>query len=229
MNRRRFWGAYDAPEFPLRRQGGICPICPGGLERLLLGYGFKTNAAMKGRENTALVDYAPLCGILILAALMCFCIFLIANGAKRSAAALAQTYFSQVFDKAAQTGTPGEAEAAFSWPIAQRGLLHIAPTLASGQSSSEALVMPDQGDGQRKLALSDRKRIKPIWRDPRRFLDVREAGIRKSRANLYRISGAPSMYISRHLEMTLIALWRRSSQRCKISQREYASVTKLHD
>jgi hypothetical protein len=46
---------------------------------------------------------------------------------------------------------------------------------------------------ERKLALSDRKGIKPIWRDPRRFLDVREAGIRKSRANLYRISGAPSI------------------------------------
>jgi hypothetical protein len=180
-------------------------------------------------RNTALVDYAPLSGILILATLMCFCVFLIANGVKRSAAVLAQTYLSQVSDKAAQTGALREAEAAFSTPIAQRGRLHLAPTLASGQSSGKASIMPGQGDDQRKLALSDRQRIKPIWRDPRRFLDVREADMRKPTANLYQISGAPSMYISRHLKMTLIALWRRSLQPGKISQKQYASVTKLRD
>jgi len=75
----------------------------------------------------------------------------------------------------------------------------------------------------------DELRIKPIWRDPRRFLDVREADMRKPTANLYQISSAPSMYISRHLKMTLIALWRRSLQRGKISQKQYASVTKLRD
>jgi hypothetical protein len=180
-------------------------------------------------RSSALVDYAPLSGILVLAALMCFCVFLIANGVKRSAAALAQTYFAQVSDKAAQAGAPGEAEAAFSPPIAQRGRLHIPPTLASGQSSSEASVIPDQGDGERKLALSDRQRIKSLWKDPRRFLNVREAGMRKPGESLYRISGAPSLHISRHLKMTLIVLRRRSLQRSKISQREYASVTKLHD
>jgi hypothetical protein len=180
-------------------------------------------------RSSALADYAPLSGILVLAALMCFCVFLIANGVKRSAAALAQTYFFQVADKAAQTGTPGEAEAAFSPPIAQRGRLHIAPTLPSSQSSSEASVMPDQGDDARKLALSDRQRIKSLWKDPRRFLNVRDADMRKPRESLYRISGAPPMHISRHLKITLIVLWRRSLQRSKISQRQYASVTKLHD
>jgi hypothetical protein len=187
---------------------------------------------MKGREKTALVDYTPLCGILVLAALMCFCIFLIASGVKRSAPALSQTYFPQVFDGAAQNEAAGEAEAAFSAPIGQRGRLHIAPTLASVQSSSEASVMPDQGDDQRKLALSDlsdRQRIKRIWRDPKRFLNVREADTRKPRASLHQLSGPPSIYISRHLKMTLIALWRRSLQRSKISQRQYASVTKLRD
>jgi hypothetical protein len=171
----------------------VCRICPGGLERLLLGYGFKANAPMKGRENSALVDYAPLSGILILATLMCFLVFLIASGVKRSAAVLAQTYFSQISDKAAQTGALREAEAAFSPPIAQRRRLHLAPTLASGQSSGEASVMPGQGDNQQKLTLSDRQRIKPIWRDPKRFLDVREADMRKPTANLYQISGAPSI------------------------------------
>jgi hypothetical protein len=176
-------------------------------------------------KSSALRDYAPLSGILVLAALMCFGVFLIANGVKLSAAALAQPYFSQASDKAAQAGTPGEAEAAFSPPIAQRGRLPIAPNLASGQSSSEASVTP----GERKLIFSDRQRIKSIRKDLSRFLNVRETDMRKPSETLYKISGAPPMHISRHLKMTLIVLWQRSLQRTKISQRQYASVTKLHD
>jgi hypothetical protein len=180
-------------------------------------------------RNTDLVDYAPLCGILILAAFMCFCVFLIANGVKRSATVLAQTYFSKVSGNTARNGTLGEAQATFSPPIDEWGHLHLSPASASDQSSNQASVMPDQGDGERKLTLSDRQRIKSIWKDPRRLLNVREGDLRKSRANLYKISAAPSIYVSRHLKMLLIALWQRSLQRSKISQRGYASVTKLHD
>ena len=40
---------------------------------------------------SALAEYAPLSGILILAALMCFCVFFIANQVKRSGAVVVQS------------------------------------------------------------------------------------------------------------------------------------------
>jgi hypothetical protein len=99
-------------------------------------------------RHSALAEYAPLSGILILAALMCLCVFLLANEVKRSGAVLVQS---------AQPETIGEARA-LSSPLG----LPIAPALASSQSSSEASVMLDQGDGERNAALADRKRIKSV-------------------------------------------------------------------
>jgi hypothetical protein len=178
-------------------------------------------------RNGALSDYAPLSGILIFAALMCLCIILLANGVKRSGAILAQTAFRKVPVATAQTEALAEAQAPSSSPIAQRGDLQIAPALASSQSSGEASVMPDQGESERKLALSDKQRTKSIREDPRRFAKVREVDLRKSTANLYSISGSPPMGASRHLKMLLVALWQRSLHRSKISRNGYTPVTKL--
>lgn len=169
-------------------------------------------------RNNALSDYAPLSGILIFAALMCFCIILLANGVKRSGAILAQTAFRKVPVAAPQAESFGEAPAPSSSAIAQRGRLHIAPALVSSQSSGEASVTPDQGDSERMLALSDRQRTKSIREGSRRFAKVREVDLRKSTANLYRISGSPPMGSSRHFKMLLGALWQRSLHRSKISR-----------
>jgi hypothetical protein len=169
---------------------------------------------IEGPRNSALAEYTPLCGILITAALMCLCVILLANGVKRSVEILAQTASSKLSVATTQPEVLGEAQAPSSSPIAQRGRRDIAPTLASSQSSSEASVMPDQGDGERKLALSDR-----IREDPRRFAKVREVDLRKSTANLHRISGSPPMGASRHLRILLVALWQRTLHRIKISRK----------
>ena len=59
-------------------------------------------------------DYVSLSGILIFVALMCFCIVLLANGAKRSVAILEQTAVSKVSDATARLllppDAPGEAQ-----------------------------------------------------------------------------------------------------------------------
>jgi hypothetical protein len=94
-------------------------------------------------RHSALAEYAPLSGILILAASMCLCIFLLANDVKRSGAVLVQS---------APTETNGEPRALFS-PVA----LPIAPALASSQTSSEALVMLDRGVvSEMSLSLAER-------------------------------------------------------------------------
>jgi hypothetical protein len=174
---------------------------------------------IEGPRNRALAEYAPLCGILITAALMCLCVILLANGVKRSVEILAQTASSKVSVATTQPEVLGEAQAPSSSPIAQRGRLDIAPTLASSQSSSEASVMPDQGDQERKVALSDRKRTESIREDPRRFAKVREVDLRKSTANLHRISGSPPIGASRHLRILLVTLWQRTLHRIKISRK----------
>jgi hypothetical protein len=76
----------------------------------------------------ALAEYAPLSGILILAALMCLCVFLLANEIKRSGTVLVQS---------AQSETIGEP-LALSSPLA----LPIAPALASSQSYSARAANP---------------------------------------------------------------------------------------
>ena len=155
-------------------------------------------------RHSALAEYAPLSGILILAALMCLCVFLLANEVKRSGAVLVQS---------AQPETIGESRAPSS-PVA----LTVAPTLASSQASSEAPVMLDRGDGERSLALADRKRIKSVGEGPRRFAKARD--LRKSIANPYRSFGSPSMRASKRIKMLLVALWHRS----KTFRRRYAQA-----
>ena len=144
--------------------------------------------------HSVLVEYAPLSGILILAALMCFCIFLFANEVKRSGAVLVQS---------AQPETIGEP-GALSSPVA----LPVAPTLASSQASGEAPVMLDRGDGERKVALADKKTIKSFGETPRRFAKARD--LRKSAANPHRLFGSHSMRASKRIKMLLVALWHRS-------------------
>jgi hypothetical protein len=154
---------------------------------------------------SALAKYAPLSGILILAALMCFCVFLLANEVKRSGAVVVQS---------AQHETIGEPSA-LSSPVA----LAIAPPLASTQTSSEAPVMLDQGNGERKVALPDReKRIKSIGEGPRRLAKARD--LRKPATNPYRIFGSPPMKASKRIKKLLVALWHRS----KIFRRGYAQA-----
>jgi hypothetical protein len=153
-------------------------------------------------RHSALAEYAPLSGILILTAAMCLCIFLIANEVKRSGAVLVQS---------AQPETSGEPRA-LSSPVA----LPIAPALASSQTSSEALVIPDRGDGERNVALPDKKRIESTGEGPRRFAKARD--LRKSAANRYRIFGSPTMRASKRIKMLLVALWHR----CKMFRKGYA-------
>jgi hypothetical protein len=142
--------------------------------------------------HSALVEYAPLSGILILAALMCFCIFLFANEVKRSTAVLVQS---------ARPEAIGEARA-LSSPLA----IAIAPALALGQPSTVAPVMPDRDD-ERNLALPDRKRTKSTGEGSRRFAKARD--LRKSAANSSRILGSP-MKATKRVKVLLIALWHRS-------------------
>ena len=155
-------------------------------------------------RHSALAEYAPLSGILILAALMCLCVFLLANEVKRSGAVLVQS---------AQPETIGEPRA-LSSPVA----LPVAPTLASSQASSEAPVMLDRGDGERKVALADKKRFKSVGEGPRRFAKARD--LRKSTANPYRSFGSPPMRASKRIKMLLVALWHRS----KTFRRGYAQA-----
>jgi len=143
-------------------------------------------------RQSALAEYAPLSGVLILAALMCFCIFLFANEVKRSRAVLVQS---------ARPETIGEAGALSSPPA-----IPTAPALASTQSFTVAPVMPDRDD-ERNLALPYRKRTKSDEQGPRRFAKARDS--RKSAANSYRIL-APPMKAPKRVKMLLVALWRRS-------------------
>jgi hypothetical protein len=135
-------------------------------------------------RHSALAEYAPLSGILILA-VMCLCVFLLANEVKRSGAVLVQS---------AQPETIGEPGAPSS-PVA----LPIAPTLASSQTSSETPVMLDRGEGERKVALADKKRIK---------------------SNPYRSFGSPPMRASKRIKMLLVAIWHCS----KTFRRGYAQA-----
>ena len=155
-------------------------------------------------KYSALAEYAPLSGILILAALVCLCVFLLANEVKRSGAVLVQS---------AQPETIGEPRA-LSSPVA----LPIAPALASSQTSSEAPVMLDRGDGGRKVALADKKRFKSVGEGPRRSPKARD--LRKPTAIPYRLFGSPPMRASKRIKMLLVALWHRS----KTFRRGYAQA-----
>jgi hypothetical protein len=129
---------------------------------------------------------------------------LLANEVKRFGAGLVQS---------AQPETIGEP-LALSSPIA----LPIAPALASSQTSSEALVMLDRGDGERKIALADKKRIKSVGEGPRRFAKSRD--LRKSIANPYRLFGSSPMRAFKPIKMLLVAPWHRG----KIFRRGYAQA-----
>jgi hypothetical protein len=153
-------------------------------------------------RQSALAAYAPLSGVLILAALMCFCIFLFANEVKRSRAVLVQS---------ARPETIGEA-GALSSPSA----IPTAPALASSQSFTVAPVMPDRDD-ERILALPARKRTKSAGEGPRRFAKARD--LRKSAANSYRILGPP-MKAPKRVKVLLVALWHRS----KMSRKGYTQA-----
>ena len=144
--------------------------------------------------HSALAEYAPLSGILILAALMCFCVFLIANEVKRSSA---------VVSPSAQPETIGEKVALSSSPASPSS-----PVSESSQSSTEDLVMVDRADAG-NLALPERKKTKSAAEVPRRSAKAREP--RKPAANSYRISGSP-VRESRRVKMLLIALWHRSKK-----------------
>jgi hypothetical protein len=151
---------------------------------------------------SALAEYAPLSGILILAALMCFCVFLIANEVKRSSAVLVPSF---------QPETIGEAVALSSPPT-----IPSAPALESSQSFTEASIMLDRADA-RNLAPPDRKRTKSAAEVPRRLAKAREP--RKPAASSYRISGS-RVKESKGVRMLLIALWHRS----KKSRKDYTQA-----
>jgi hypothetical protein len=152
--------------------------------------------------QSALAEYAPLSGVLILAALMCFCIFLFANEVKRSGEVLAQS---------AGPETMGEAGVVSPPPA-----IPTAPALASSQSFTVTPVMPDRDD-ERNLALPDRKRTKSAGAGPRRFAKARD--LRKSAANSYRILG-PLMKAPKRVKVMLVALWHRS----KVSRKGYTQT-----
>jgi hypothetical protein len=149
--------------------------------------------------HSALVEYAPLSGVLVLAALMCFCIFLFANEVKRSNSVLVQS---------ARPETIGEAGALSSLPS-----IPTAPALASSRSFTVAPAVPDRDD-ERNLAFPDRKRAKSAGEGPRRFVKARD--LRKSAANTYRILGPP-MKAPKRVKVLLVALWHRS----KMSRKAY--------
>ena len=155
-------------------------------------------------RQSALAQYAPLSGVLILAALMCFCIFLFANEVKRSGAVLVQS---------ARPETIGEAGALSSLPA-----INTAPALPSSRSFTVAPVMPNRDD-ERNLALPERKRTKSAWEGPRRFAKARD--LRKSAANSYRISGPP-MKSPKRVKLLLVALWHRS----KIARKGYTQAAR---
>jgi hypothetical protein len=142
--------------------------------------------------HSALVEYAPLSGILILAALMCFCIFLFANEVRRSETVLVQLTRPEAIGEAGALSSP--------LPIP------IAPASALNQPSTVAPVMPDRDD-ERNLALPDRKRTKSAGEGSRRFAKARV--LRKSTVNSYRILGSP-MKATKRVKVLLIALWHRS-------------------
>jgi hypothetical protein len=140
---------------------------------------------------SALVEYAPLSGILILAALMCFCISLYTNEVKRSRAVLVQSAGPEAIGKAG----------AFSPPLA----IPIAPALAFSQPSTVAPVMTERDD-EPNLALPDRKRTKSAGEGSRRSAKARD--LRKSAANST-LLGSP-MKATKRVKLLLIALWHRS-------------------
>ena len=142
--------------------------------------------------HSVLVEYAPLSGILILAALMCFCIFLFANEVKRSEAVLVQLARPEAI------GEAGALSSSLATPIA--------PASALSQPSAVAPVMPDRDD-ERNLALPERKRTKSAGKGSRRFAKGRD--LRKSAASSYRILGSP-MKATKRAKTLLVALWRRS-------------------
>jgi hypothetical protein len=150
-------------------------------------------------RQSALAEYAPLSGVLILAALMCFCIFLFANEVKRSGSVLVQS---------ASPETIGEAGALSSLPA-----IPTAPALASSRSFTVAPVMPHRDD-DRNLALADKKRTKSAGEGPRRLAKARD--LRKSATNSYRILGPP-MKAPKRVKVLLVALWHRS----KMSRKGY--------
>jgi hypothetical protein len=188
----RYFFPWSAPAF-VRRSSGITatyfrpPIeaASGNLMRM-------DTRHIEKPAHSALVEYAPLSGILILAALMCFCIFLYTNEVKRSRAVLVQSARPEEIGKAG----------ALSSPLA----IPIAPALALSQPSTVAPAMTDR-DGERNLALPDRKRTKSAGEGSRRFAKARD--LRKSAANSYRILGSP-MKATKRVKVLLIALWHRS-------------------
>ena len=152
-------------------------------------------------RHSALAEYAPLSGVLILAALMCFCVFLIANEVKRSSAVPAPSV---------QPATTDEAVALSSPPT-----IPIAPDLESSESSLKASVLLDRE--ARNLSSPDRKRTKSAAEVPGRLAKAREQ--RKPAASSYRISGSP-VKESKRVKMLLIALWHRS----KKSRKDYTQA-----
>ena len=173
-------------------------------------------------------DYVPLSGILIFVALMCFCIVLLANGAKRSVAILEQTAVSKASDATARLplppNAPGEAQVSSASAITQPGRHYIALISASNQSSGEAssqLTIPDQsGEPMEKLATSNLERTKAIREHRAHFQMMWRVNYRRSTANLSGRSGSFEMGVPTSLKM-LIAMWRRTSTTSKTVQSEH--------
>ena len=166
-----------------------------------------------------MVDWAWVSGVLVFAVLICFCIVLLAHGAKQSATtqmpAIVAT--APAASSLSRSQPNAEAPAQSTTTMTLRGSYYIAFVSPSVDSSSKA---PSQSRRAiNKLAMSNPKKVKEILANRRNLTVRRLASHRRSTVGVSRRSHRFEKGAPRSVKM-LIAMWRRSSRTNKLALNE---------
>lgn len=159
-------------------------------------------------------DYVRISGILIFVALICLCIVLLADGAKRSATIPAQEAITSVFTETTQSKPNEKAHVQFETAVTQPERYYVAFVSPSSQFLSETPNQPKnraKTDGATgKLVTSDVQRAKAILEHHGNLVMTWKATNRRSIAHPSRRSSFLERNVSKSVRI-LIEMWRRSA------------------
>jgi hypothetical protein len=180
---------------------------------------------MKLKERSiTLVDYACIAGISVFVALICLCIVLLANGAKRSAMIPAQEAITSISTETTQSDPQIKPHVQPETAAAQPERYYIALVSPSVQFSSDTSNQPNDrdksGGATGELVTSDLLRAKAVMEDRGNLVMMGRATTRGSIAHPSRRSGSSDRSIPRSVKM-LIGWWRRLAEAKKTARDEH--------
>jgi hypothetical protein len=171
--------------------------------------GMNPNVDIKSHRELTSVDWVWTSSTLVFVALMCFCIVLLAKGARQSATAQTQANLRVPTNVQPRSESNREAHTQSVTAVA------LPETDLGSKSSSEVLSQPTQQilsrDATDELATTNPRSAKVIRGNRRNLAVTRLASYRRS---------AVDKGISRSVKK-LIEMWRRTSRRIKLALNEF--------